>query len=337
MAGIQDFTYFNIGKETTRGTPVAPTRQLYLEGTGVLEPTLGLNFHEGENAGRRSMVRRATAQGEDVTFRARSANGFPFDSFVFPLSQLKGGMTGTGAGADKTWAAAPAMTGNNNPEAYSIDVGDDTQNYRLQYAMLRRFRQTAGLGDLTQVEFEGFAQRSVKTAKASPAANLAVVIPGDLWTWKFAATFAGLPGASVVPNMVIEHDLEVMTGLIWEHYQDGNMFGSQHHETSIGGTLKLVVASTAAVITEFYDKWATPAAGGGQTISYVRAKATSPVVLGGSFYSLQYDMPVIYEDPKVIARERNGVNLYEVTGRLVDDGTNPPISPTLVCSLAALP
>jgi hypothetical protein len=302
-----------------------------MEGTGVLEPTLGLNFHEGENYGRRSRVRRATAQTEDVVVRARSVNGFPFDSYVWPLSQLKGGMTGTGAGADKTWAAAPAMTGNNNPEAYSADVGDDTQNYRLQYLMLGRFRQTAGLGDLTQVEVEGFAQRSVKTAKASPAANTAVVIPGDLWTWKFAATFAGLPGASVQSNLVIEHELEVFTGLVWEHYQDGNLYGSQHVETSIGGTLKLTVASTAFAITEFYDKWAA------QTLDYVRAKATSPVVLGGSFYSLQYDMPVLWNDPKVISRERNGINLYEVSAQLVDDGTNPPISPTLVCSLAALP
>jgi hypothetical protein len=39
----------------------------------------------------------------------------------------------------------------------------------------------------------------------------------------------------------------------------------------------------------------------------------------------------------VISRERNGINLYEVSAQLVDDGTNPPISPTLVCSLAALP
>ena len=331
MPGIQDFTYFNIGKETTRGTPVAPTRQLYLEGTGILEPTLALNFHEGENAGRRSEVRRVTSQSEDVRVRARSVNGFPFDSYVFPLSQLKGGMTGVGGAADKTWTGAPSMTAANNPESYSADVGDDTQNYRLQYMMLTRFRQTAGLGDLTQLEFEGFAQRSVKVAKAAPALNNAVVIPGDLWTWKFAATFAGLPGAGVQPNLVIDHELEVFTGLVWEHYQDGNMFGSQHVETAIGGTLKLTVASTAFAITEFHDKWAA------QTLDYVRAKATSPVVLGGSFYSLQYDMPVFWGDPKIISRERSGINLYEVTGTLADDGTNPPISPTLVCSLAALP
>jgi hypothetical protein len=38
MPGTQIFTYFNVGKETVRGTPVAPTRKmLYAEGTGVLD------------------------------------------------------------------------------------------------------------------------------------------------------------------------------------------------------------------------------------------------------------------------------------------------------------
>jgi hypothetical protein len=331
MPGIQDFTYFNIGKETTRGTPVAPTRQLYLEGTGNFEPSFNINFHEGENYGRRSRIRRATSQGEDVVIHGRSVNGFPFDSYVFPLSQLLGALVYTGAGADRTVTVVPSMTAANNPLAFSVDVGDDVQNWRLQYAMLTRWKQSAGLNDLTQLEFDGFAQRAVKTAKASPAANTAVVIPGDLWTWKFATTFAGLTGASVQANLVVDHELEVLTGIVAEHYQDGNPYFGQHVETSIGGTLKLTVESTAFAITEFYDKAVA------QTLDFVRAKATSPVVLGASFYSLQHDMGIFWDEPKIISRERDGINLYEVSGHLTDDGANGPINSVLVTSLTATP
>jgi hypothetical protein len=330
MPGIQDFTYFNIGKETVRGTPVAPTWQMSLEGTGNFEPTFNLNFHEGEKVGRRSLHRRVTSMGEDVLIHGRTVNGIGFDDYRVLLSQLKGGLTGVGAGADKTWTCVPSMTAANNPEAYSIDAGDDVQNWRLQYSMLTRFKQSAGLSDLTQVEIEGFSQRASKVAKASPAGNQSVRIPGELWTWKFATTAAGLTGASVQNNLVIDHEIEVNTGLVWDHYQDGNPYGSLHVETHQSGSLKLTVASTAFAITEFYDKLAG-------AITYVRAKATSPTALGASFYSLQHDMPVLYEEPKIISRERNGVNLYEVSAKLADDLTLPPISSILVCSQAALP
>lgn len=329
MPGIQDFTYINWGKETVRGTPVAPTRQFYGEGTGVLAEDLGLNFHEAENRGRRGRIARVTQQSEDVALKIASVSGIGFDDLVWPLTQLKGGLTGVGGAADKTWTAAPAMTGNNSPESMSVDVGDDVQNWRIQYAMMQSFKLSAALSDVTRLEATLFGQRAVKTAKATPAANSAVKIPGDLWTAKFAATFAGLAGASVSTNLLIDWELEVQTGLIWRHYMDGNLFGSQHVETSIGGTLGMTVESTAFAISEMYDKWKA------QTPDYVRLKATGPT-LGGTNYSMQFDLPILWSNVPPITAEDNGINLYKVTANLLDDGTNA-IAPTLVCSLAAIP
>jgi hypothetical protein len=325
MPGIQVFTYANFGKETVRGTPVAPTRQFYADGTGILTPELGQNFHEAENTGRRYRTRRVTRQTEDVVFSAKTASGIGYDDLVIPFSQIKGGATGVGGAADKTWTFTPSATAANNPEAYSVDVGDDTQNWRLQYTMLQSFKLSAALGALTELEMEGFAQRAVKTAKATPATNAAIKIPGDLWTIKFAGTIAGLAGASISTNFLVGWDLEVMTGLRWRHYMDGNMFGAQHVETDIAATLNLTVESTALAVSEFYDKAVA------DTIDCIRLKAQGPV-LGGTFYSAQIDMPVLYEEPEIIS----GVNLYKVTAHLADDGTNG-IIPVIVNSLAALP
>lgn len=332
MPGTQPFTYLNIGKEATRGTPVAPTRQLYNEGTGAFRPDFGLNFHEGENAGIRTRIRRVTSQSEDVALSFRTISGVSFDDLVVPFSQLKGGATGTGAGADKTWSTlTPSMTALNNPEAYSIDVGDETQNWRLQYSMFRSFSLSSALGEVTQLEGDLFAQRAVKTAKASPALNSAIKIPGDIWTIKFAGTLAGLPGASISTNFLTAWRLNVTTGLLWRHYMDGNLFGAQHVETTISAELELTTESTALAVSEFYDK----AAAG--TLDFIRLKATGPT-LGGSAYSAQIDLPVLYEVPEPIADEDEGVNLYKVTAHLAYDGTSgTSIVPTLVNSLAALP
>lgn len=331
MPGTQVFTYVNFGKETVRGTPVAPTRMFFDDGVGVMSPELGQNFHEAENTGRRYRTRRVTRTTEDVSLKFKTSSGVGYDDLVIPGSQIAGGKTGVGGAADKTWTFTPSATAANSPESYSVDVGDDTQNWRCQYTMLRSFKISAGIGDVTNLEMDGFAQRAVKTAKATPAINAAIKIPGDLWTIKFATTFAGLAGASVQTNFLQAFDLTVNTGLVWRHYMDGNLYGSQHVETDISWSLGLTVESTALAVSEFYDKAAA------DTMSFIRLKATGPS-LGGTNYSAQFDMPVLYEEPEIISGESgsDGINLYKVVAHGSDDGTNG-IAMVIVNSLAALP
>jgi hypothetical protein len=329
MPGTQVFTYFNVGKETAHGTPVAPTRQLYGTGTGMFDVNAGLNFHENENTGRRYRTRRVTQTLLDVGFKFASDSGTSYDDLVIPFSQIRGGQTGAGAGADKTWTMTPAPTALNNPESYSIDAGDDIQNWRLQYAQLLSFKIAAALGDVTSLEMEGFAQNAVKGAKATPAINASLKIPGELWTIKFATTIAGLTGATVVPNFLVAWELEVMTGLQWRHYMDGGLFGAQSVETDIAWKLTLTAESQALTVSEFYDKALS------QAMDFIRLRAQGPV-LGGSFYSAQIDMPVLYEEPEIISAEDNGINLWKVVAHGSDDGTNGLI-PVIVNSLAALP
>jgi hypothetical protein len=331
MPGTQIFTYVNFGKETVRGTPVAPTRQFYSDGTGVLDVQAGQNFHESENTGRRYRTRRVTRMTEDVNLKINTASGVGYDDLVIPFSQIKGGATGVGGAADKTWTFTPSATAANSPESYSVDVGDDVQNWRCQYAMATDFTISAALGDVTQLQMNMFAQRAVKGAKATPGTNAAIKIPGDLWTIKFAASIAGLGAASISTNFLVDWSLEVQTGLKWRHYMDGNLFGAQHVETDIAWKLNMTVESTALAVSEFYDKALA------DTMDFIRLKATGPA-LGGTNYSAQIDMPVLYEVPQIISGESgsDGINLYKVVAHGADDTTNG-IIPVIVNSLAALP
>jgi hypothetical protein len=295
----------------------------------MFAPEFGLNFHEGENTGRRFRTRRATSTTEDVTFKWQSESGIGYDDLVVPGSQLRGGATGTGAGADKAWVLTPSPTALNNPESFSIDAGDDIQDWRIQYGQLKSFKIAAALGDVTSLEFEGFGQRALKTTKAAPAANLATKIPGDLWTLKQANTFAGLTAASIIPNFLVAWELEVMTGLVWRHYMDGNMYGAGSVETDISWKLTMTVESIAQAVSEFYDK------GIAATMSWLRLRAQGPT-LGSTNYSAQISTPVLYEEPEIISAEDNGINLWKVVAHGADDGTNG-IDFQLTNSLAALP
>jgi hypothetical protein len=332
MAGIQTFSYVNVGKETVKGTTVAPTRQMYPDCTGVLDIDPGLDFHEGENRGLRTPIVRATQTKIDVGLAFRTSEGINFDDLPVILSGLKGGEVGVGGAADKTWTIDVLMTASNVPESYTWDVGDDTQNFRVGYVMPRQITISAPADGVTQLQGAFFGQNVAKTAKAAPAANTGIKIPSKLWTVKFAATAAGLAGASVQAALLREWQLAIDTGMTWEHYLDGNLYGGPHLEgDQIKGTLTMVVDSTSFTISEFYDKWLA------QTVDFIRLKATGPV-LGGTFYSAQFDMPIIYSKVQPISAAVNGVNRYAIEARMAYDATfATSLTATIVCSIAAYP
>lgn len=332
--GTRLFTRCNMATETVYGTPVAPTRQLYMGGDGMWDEDIALNFHETENRGLRTRVARTpTQQSEDTTVTIADLSGTSYDELaIFFLGAFAGGATFVGAGADRTVTATPSMTASNSPKSYTLDVGDDIQNWRLQGVMFQTLKLSASRGDVTQLELGGFAQRSVKTAAASPATNAPQKIPGDLWTAKFATTQAGLAGASIVPNFLLDWDLELNTGLMPRHYMDGNLYIGQAVESQdISGVLNLTVESTAQAISQFYDKYKA------QTLDFIRLKATGPV-LGASNYAATLDIPVYYDNPETIGSEEDGVNLYKVPARMAYDPTSAKsIQPVFVTSLTAMP
>ena len=62
MAGTQTFTRISLGKETTKGTPVAPTRRFYGVANGNFDLGQTWASHEEENRGIRTRPSRAPTQ-----------------------------------------------------------------------------------------------------------------------------------------------------------------------------------------------------------------------------------------------------------------------------------
>jgi len=333
MPGVQTFTRVAFAKETTKGTPVAPTRRFYGAVTGNFDLGQDWRYHEEENRGVRTRPSRTPTQVREFPqFKLADIDGVGYDDLIQVASAgIRGGQTGTGAGADKTWLFTAQNTGSNAYEALTADVGDDVQNWRLQYVQPSRLRLFTEFGGLTRLEADLFAQRAIKGAATTPAEISSVKIAASLWTVKFATTFAGLPGASVQTNFLRTFSLEWMPGLKARFYADGNLYFGQTVETDLAGKLTLETESTALAVSEFVDKYT------GGTTSFVRLKALGPA-LGASNYSAQVDLPILWEEPKIIASADDQVNLYTVTGKIAYDPTaTKSLEATIVSSLSAIP
>lgn len=332
MPGVEVFSRINLAKETVKGTAVARTRRFYGVAAGNFDIGDQFAFHEQENRGARVRVsaHAPTLLREIPAFKLVDIAGIGYDDLVIPFSMgLQGGRTGVGGTADKTWTFTQPSTGAGSYESFSADVGDDVQNYILDYVMPTKWALTTNFGELTHFNADCFAQGVVKGAASAPAEVNPILIPSDLWTVKFAASFAGLGAASVQANFLRTWSFEYDTGIKNRFYMDGTTQMGQHVETDLTGVLKMEVESTALAISEFVDKWRAG------TIDYLRLKATGPT-LGATNYSLQLDMPVYWDEPKPLAAVDDGVNLYTTSARQAYDGTNGLVA-TLVCSLAAIP
>lgn len=333
MPGTRLFTYLQIGKETAAGTTVAATRMLYPDGAGMINVDR-FQQYAGGNRGTRSNIVATTQAGiaVQIPYKTQSDVGLGFDEIIYMGSQIKGGATAVGAGADRTWTHAPNQTSANAQETFTLEVGDETQEFEGGYGAASAFRISADVTGhgLTQGEIDWFVRQPVKSTKTALTAVTPVKIPAYLWKVRFAASQAGLAGASDVANFLRSFALEVQTGLTPQFYMDGNAyFGQTVESMPIGGTLDLVVDSTAQAVSQFYDKAAA------DTVDFIQLKAIGPV-LGGSFYSEAIQLAVLYEEPEIISGDVDGVNTYKVTAHIAYDPTwAQSISMVTVCSATA--
>jgi len=335
MAGTEIFSKISLGKETTKGAPVARTRRFYGTVAGNFDIGDTWNFHETENRALRTRylsTRLPTQTRGAPTFKLQDTQGIGYDDLVQIWSMgLLGGLTGVGGTADKTWSFLTNNATSNVPEAFTMDVGDDVQNWILQYVMPTRWKLSTDFGGVTHLEADLFAQQAIKGA-ATAVADVAIVkMPADLWTIKFAANYAAIAAQAASANFLRTWSFEYQTGIVPRFYADGTLFLGQHVETDVSGLLHIEVESTALGVSELVDKYRAG------TMDYVGLKITGPT-LGGTAYSLLLSMPIFWDNVKPLSGVDAGVNLYAADGHLAYDVTaTKSLSASLVCALATIP
>src|SRR3990167_7260557 len=101
MPGVLPLSGLQIGLETTAGTPVVTTRELYPSPTGYFDPGIRIARHEGAQRGTFSNITHGTIIGHlpTIGYATEPSHGLVFDELQIIGSQLVAGPTGTGGGA----------------------------------------------------------------------------------------------------------------------------------------------------------------------------------------------------------------------------------------------
>jgi hypothetical protein len=332
MSGARLLSYFQIGKETAKGTSVAATRRFHPSLDSAFKVDWMPTFHDSRTTGYRTPISYETQMGTmvNISFSTPDDTGVAFDELPFFFHFPGGGTAGTGSTA-VTWTLAAGGTSAGSALSYTIEYGDDVQEYEAEYCFPTTVSMSAAVGGLTQISAEFVGRQSTKSTKTSLSAVDPVRIPGYLWKPRFATAQSGLSGASDVSNFLKSWDAQWTTGLLPSKYMDGNAyFGQNQEKAPVRGTVHLVVASNSTAVSQFYDK------GAAGTVDFVQLKATGPT-LGGSNYSAQLQFAVIYREVTPISGDDEGENLYDVQAEIVADSTwGQSIGGTVVCNLATL-
>jgi len=324
-AGIQVLTEFQLGVESTAGTAVPTTRQYYPDGTGHIDPGAQISFHEGAQRGTYTNITHATKTGEApvISFNTDPDTGVTLDDLVLPGSMLEGGVTPTGAGP-YVWSFTGGST-THTFDTYTLNVGDDTQMYEVDYGIMSEFSISGGFDDLTQSSAEWMGQAISKVTADAVASNDSASIPSALWTIKYASAQSGLTGASAL-DVLRSWTLDVDTGLVPRFRADGSLgFKEVLASDNLVGTLQMTWDNNSDAVVQ-YDNFQS------QTVGFFRLAVTQGANSG------QIDLAVLWEDVEPVGSESDGVNETLMTGKLVYDATwDAAIAIDVTNDLAALP
>lgn len=333
---VRELQITQLGKETTKGTAVAQTTRWIGDCEVdpqeiVVEPRAqnGVLLLEGHTSDVIVLRHANVKLSADLTF----------EQFLHVLfMNMKGGVTATGAGADKTWTFNPTYLAEPALDAFTLGLrySDGTNNFdeRVAYLIGRGFKLSGNIGEIAKVEVDAFG-RPVETATAItgaiavPSVNFVPVALGKVY---LDSTFGGLGGTQITES-IISFNLDFESMAQPKFYIDGRSDKSftTHGLKRARWALQLEAELNTAINTE-------RAAAQSRAIRYVRLEFVG-ASLGGSNYKVTVDLPLRHKmgmyDPN---GDRDGNQKVTLDMIPAYDSTNSfGMKVTVVNALAALP
>lgn len=267
MAATRAFSKLQYGKESTKGTAVAATK--ILAGATVKGVPLDRKPQFIEDA---LGVRAASARSKVYELLVEDTLSLPSAYFeALPLifsCGLKGNVTATettASQADYAWAFTPSMTASNTPDSTTLEMGDDTQAYEVEYVMYKSIKISGEIaqdgGDSpVSIEVQYFGRQVTATTftgalslptMTTMSAKLARLYKDSAWASK---------GTTEIASTLRGFELEIMTGLHPKFMGSADRFFSTHGESIIGAMLTLTLEGNASADAIFDDYQAETAA-----------------------------------------------------------------------------
>ena len=154
--GERALSVVQYGKETVHGTEVDATK--ILQGAEVVVPKDRSPQYPQENLGLRARSMRSVIyqiHADNIPLRVEHGY-FQCLPFLFGAG-VKGGVTAseqTQSQSDYLWAFAPSLSAANNPDSFTLESGDNVQEYTMEYCLCKRIRVSGRLGANEPVSIE---------------------------------------------------------------------------------------------------------------------------------------------------------------------------------------
>lgn len=283
------FNKLQVGMESTKGTLVPATRVLLVEPSTVFseeQEKYAPNYMRGVRTLNHTagiVMRKGTVVDISTDLTAEEA--------LWPLlTGIRGAVTGTGAGADKTWTFTPQMTVDPTLDSATLEFirGDGTTNHYYAesgYGMTESFRWEWTYNQPAKASWRMFArarQTGTPTGSLVPYASREVLTANQLAIFK-DTTWAGLGGTQLT-GIMRSCVFECTTGLEGDYTLDArtDLDFTKHLGGNLSATMQLVFefdATGAAILTNWRAN----------DIVFIRLRSRGSA-LGAGFKTVQADM-----------------------------------------------
>lgn len=308
------FSKIQYGKESkvAHGTPVAATDLLAgAEIKGIpndRKPT----FIEDAIG-----VRAASARSNVYELLVEDTLSVPHAYFqavpLFFSCGLKGDITPTettGGQGDYAWAFTPSMTTSNTPDSMTVQMGDDTQEYTVEYVMFKTIKVSGtidqGGGD-SPVSIEGnYFGRQFTAATFTPGLSIPAMTTMNAKQAKLYkdTAWAG-KGVTELAGVLRGFEFEVMTGVHPKFFGSADKYFTTHGESVIGAMLTLTLewdATTSPIYTDYQN----------ETARAYAIKIAGPQIGSGANHGLNMFIWGKPESVIPLSSQSNGNNLVSV-------------------------
>ena len=309
MAGERIFSKHQWGIETTRGTPVAATRII---GADIGEIPLdrewqGVRLADGRraqyNAKRYDLLRvNGVLSFSNLYFQALPGIlQCSLDGDITPAEQ-------TSSQQDYKWDIAPSMAAANAPDSLTLEMGDDTQAYEVEYCMFDSIRISAeipadGLAPV-KGEFKYFGRQLTPTTfTTSQSLHSGLELINAKLTRLYSDTaWAGI-GGTELSSLLRGFELEILPGIHPKNFGSANRYFDSYGESKIGVllTLDLEGGSSADAIFDLYQAGTDRA---------IRLALNGSQIGSGVNYKAQFDMFGFFQAVRPLSREVDGNNIH---------------------------
>lgn len=322
--GLDAFRRIQIGRETTtaRGTAVAADKILL--GTMTMTPTLALHMPEDEERNSLAMVHRSTKVGQNTAWRFESALQYETVHSLLDMA-INGNSTNARAGSSGgvgDWTFNSNSTARNWQSSYTIEYGDDVQEYELTFGLGEQIEFTYAMNEPLRASLTGFGRlNTTGTFTASlvaPVVEEAVTALTVLYT---DTAWANL-GNSTADGYLVNAVIRVPTGVTRTKYADGSLDFSNFTETKFAGELELTIVHNTSG-KELYDRYLN------QDLTFFRLETLGTTTIGGSSAAtrtFRADLAVRFTEPPEFFGNQDGENTFVLRGKTFADSCGHTMS-----------